>query len=754
MRLHRRECRPDRRRRRPDPRERDHRSARQRHHRRHDLRQRPPEQRARRLRHRRVDDRLLPDHVDGRSRLGGRDALRGLRRDAEHELRPPARPRRHARDRPRRRLHPERLCGDQQGRYRQLLLDPGQRFHDADREHADPAELRPRRDRSPGRPALRRPDRPARLQRHQHAPERRPGHRHDPRAEPERPDRSAPPAGRLRRGSRRRPALQGRHPRARGRAPDRSHGQGRGRRRRHRVQPHLRPRQECPEQRSQPRGADRRRRDPGLRGRHRASGATHHRRRPRAALHRRRPAPKPPDRRPDADRGQSCEHGCHPGLPRRHQRRDRRLRQRRVLLPLRRAAPGSPPARSGVGCRLGDAARPGRSGSPGPRERERRDPRRSQRHPALPGDRRVESNVGAGGLSADDVQELLVNSLLLAERTRAQTRTPLGGQARIDVAVVDLDGNVLGFARSQDALLDGIDVTIAKTRQAAFFSKNDARTQLEDAFDPLGNAGAPGARPLNVRPLDDFVDTAATFLGFPAPVLATDPPFNGDFAWSSIALGAISNPDFPPGVLDAGEGPLSRREGEWSIFSTGLQTEVVLPGIALGLCDTVPDLANQLDALGLVAPPALDVFRVDAAGNASRRAFCQNLRNFLIGSTDPGRQLDCLQGVQDFPVGAITGLQNGFHIFQGAVPIYRGNTLVGAIGVSGDGAEQDDFVPFVALDEVGKDQQRRGVPTPIGNAPGTIRANRISVQNVNLRYVVCPTAPFLTSNEQNGCEGR
>ena len=63
-------------------------------------------------------------------------------------------------------------------------------------------------------------------------------------------------------------------------------------------------------------------------------------------------------------------------------------------------------------------------------------------------------------------------------------------------------------------------------------------------------------------------------------------------------------------------------------------------------------------------------------------------------------------------------------------------------------------MPFVALDEVGKDQRRRGVAAPIGNAPGAIRANRISVQNVNLRYVVCPTAPFLTSNEQNGCEGR
>ncbi|MBY0401245.1 heme-binding protein [Myxococcota bacterium] len=113
-----------------------------------------------------------------------------------------------------------------------------------------------------------------------------------------------------------------------------------------------------------------------------------------------------------------------------------------------------------------------------------------------------------------------------------------------------------------------------------------------------------------------------------------------------------------------------------------------------------------------------------------------------------------MQGVQDGNAGLITGLQNGFHIFQGAVPIYRGNTLVGAIGVSGDGAEQDDFVPFVALDEVGKNQRRRNVVAAIGNAPGSIRANNISVQNVNLRYVVCPTAPFLTSNEQNGCEGR
>ncbi len=368
------------------------------------------------------------------------------------------------------------------------------------------------------------------------------------------------------------------------------------------------------------------------------------------------------------------------------------------------------------------------------------------------------------GLSAVEVQELLVNALLLAEDTRAQTRTPLGGQARIDVAVVDLDGNILGFARSQDALLDGIDVTIAKTRQAAFWSKANARTQLENAFDPLGNNGL-----LNTIQFDTYVDQTAGFLGLPAPAAANDPPFNGAFAWSSISLGGIANPDFPPGVASGNNGPLSRNPdiGEWSIFSTGIQTEIVLPAIALGLCEEVPDLAGVLSdlrdvepALAGVAPPVggrAALFNLATPG--VRTTFCQNIRTVLLGTPDPAAQLDCMQGVQDNPGGTITGLQNGFHIFQGAVPIYRRNadgtsTLIGAYGVSGDGAEQDDFVPFVSLDEVFNAQRARGINNPIGNAPGDIRADNIRVSGVNLRYVVCPVAPFLSSNEQNGCSGR
>jgi hypothetical protein len=85
------------------------------------------------------------------------------------------------------------------------------------------------------------------------------------------------------------------------------------------------------------------------------------------------------------------------------------------------------------------------------------------------------------------------------------------------------------------------------------------------------------------------------------------------------------------------------------------------------------------------------------------------------------------------------------------VPIYRGDELVGGIGVSGDGIDQDDMVSFLGLHNAG--QPVGG----IGNARVDIRADRIVVsvngRNVRLRYVNCPFAPFLDDPRQNVCEG-
>ena len=84
------------------------------------------------------------------------------------------------------------------------------------------------------------------------------------------------------------------------------------------------------------------------------------------------------------------------------------------------------------------------------------------------------------------------------------------------------------------------------------------------------------------------------------------------------------------------------------------------------------------------------------------------------------------------------------------MPIYRGNQLVGAIGVSGDGIDQDDMVAFLGLANAG-----RALNNGIANAPAAIRNDTIVPQGegTRLRYVNCPQAPFNNSTDQNVCAG-
>ena len=97
-----------------------------------------------------------------------------------------------------------------------------------------------------------------------------------------------------------------------------------------------------------------------------------------------------------------------------------------------------------------------------------------------------------------------------------------------------------------------------------------------------------------------------------------------------------------------------------------------------------------------------------------------------------------------------TGCRTASRFFPASVPIYRGNTLVGALGVSGDGIDQDDMIAFLGLSQwrrpsVGNRHRQR--------ARRSIRADQIVVAlsnspGVRLRYVSCPFAPFLDTSEQ------
>src|SRR5688572_12186114 len=46
------------------------------------------------------------------------------------------------------------------------------------------------------------------------------------------------------------------------------------------------------------------------------------------------------------------------------------------------------------------------------------------------------------------------------------------------------------------------------------------------------------------------------------------------------------------------------------------------------------------------------------------------------------------------PCTAFPELGNGIQIFPGSVPLYKDGQLVGAVGISGDGVDQDDIIAF------------------------------------------------------------
>lgn len=161
-------------------------------------------------------------------------------------------------------------------------------------------------------------------------------------------------------------------------------------------------------------------------------------------------------------------------------------------------------------------------------------------------------------------------------------------------------------------------------------------------------------------------------------------------AYSNRAIGNLARPFLPDGINGSGPGPLSKPFAQWSPFAVGLQLDLVRGKVVTNI----------------------------------------------------------LAGANTGPCAAIPAVANGIQIFPGSVPIYRGNVLVGAIGVSGDGIDQDDMVAFLGLANAGI-----ALGTGIANAPAAQRADQIAVPGGQLRYVSCPVAPFLDTNGTNVCDG-
>ena len=301
--------------------------------------------------------------------------------------------------------------------------------------------------------------------------------------------------------------------------------------------------------------------------------------------------------------------------------------------------------------------------------------------------------LGSGILNTDEVTSVLRNALNIANRARAQIRRPLDSQVRVTISVVDSFGNALGVVRTRDAPVFGTDVSLQKARSAAFFSNRAAGDDLLATPDTtyFGNG--------EISRLAGYVAPFRDAFGRSTALS------DGAIALGDRSIGNLARPFFPDGVTGTEQGPLSKPYAQWSPFSTGLQLDLANDAI----------LTHVQFVLGLV--PA------DIAPGACTR--------MPATPTTPSR------------------LANGLQIFAGAVPIYRGDQLVGAIGISGDGIDQDDMVAFLGLHNAGV-----ALGGSIGNAPAAMRVDQFTPRGVRPRYVQCPQSPFLGSDEQRVCEGK
>jgi uncharacterized protein GlcG (DUF336 family) len=314
---------------------------------------------------------------------------------------------------------------------------------------------------------------------------------------------------------------------------------------------------------------------------------------------------------------------------------------------------------------------------------------------------------GVGALSADEVRAILANGLDVMNAARGQIRRPLGGSARTTIFVVGRDGEVLGAIRGRDAPIFGIDVALQKARSVLFMSGAGAAAAL---------AALPPVRyfegGFNVGPEIPFTPYVDQFRSASGRATALA---DGMIAFGARSIGNVARPFFPDGIQATPFGPFSKPPGEWSVFSTGLQLDLAHNA-----------LVNHVAFL-IGAIPA------DVPQN------CTGIAPFG-GSVNPPAAAFAV-------VNPIPQLANGLQIFPGGVPIYRGNELVGAVGVSGDGIEQDDMIGFLGVHRAGEQ-----LGNVIGNAAPAIRADTVFVRGTLLRYVQCPQAPFLGSNDELVCD--
>jgi uncharacterized protein GlcG (DUF336 family) len=279
------------------------------------------------------------------------------------------------------------------------------------------------------------------------------------------------------------------------------------------------------------------------------------------------------------------------------------------------------------------------------------------------------------------------------------------------------------------------------------------------------------------------------FPAFPAPgivsingitlpfVNQTTPPSgvtSGTFDAAYFTVGPMASPGVPPEewLIAAADGPVGGMTAAQvtQIINSAVTTanltraQIRLPiGARTKMTIAVSDLDGTL--IGLYRMPDGTVFSIDVAATKARNVIyfsgmnrqaadlnqvplgtavtnrtigfgAQPLFPSGINGTPPGpffnlytqdTETPCTQGFQVPSVAWPKTNQSGVVFFPGAEPLYINGVLVGGLGVSGDGVDQDDYV--TAGGAAGFE------------APADIRADQIVIDGVRLPFLKFPRNP-------------
>lgn len=235
----------------------------------------------------------------------------------------------------------------------------------------------------------------------------------------------------------------------------------------------------------------------------------------------------------------------------------------------------------------------------------------------------------------------------------------------------------------------------ARTTDAPLFGADVAVQKARTAsFFSSANAGTTLQGLPDASYVGGGTSSIANYVGAAQTFFGVPTLLDGTVAFSARAIGNVHRPTYPDGITGTPAGPFSKA-ADWSPFNVGLQLDLIY---------------NQL-VQSVVA------------------------NDFSIGCT------------------GVAALPNGIQIFPGGMPVYRGSQLVGAIGVSGDGVDQDDMIALLGTARASAVLSAAGATSPVGNAPAAVRADQLAPYGVRLRYAQCPQSPFLDGSVQNVCAG-